>query len=150
MADKKSTVALCLPRALHLRRFSSQAAPGTNLGDSPPRVLELRARLERHIEPGFAPGMVASSPADPLAPPGRYPIQKAIADLSIFGPPDRVLPVEGDAECRGSAACRSLRSPGEDWLYGTGSNIQGVLVARASSQSLSRFLRRANLFGRWG
>ena len=40
MADKKSTVALCLPRAPHLRRFSSQAAPGKNLGDSPPRVLD--------------------------------------------------------------------------------------------------------------
>ena len=32
-----------------------------------------------------------------LAPPGRYPIQKAIADLRIFGPPDRALPLEGDA-----------------------------------------------------
>lgn len=32
-----------------------------------------------------------------LAPPGRYPIQKAIADLGIFGPPDRALPLEGDA-----------------------------------------------------
>ena len=40
MADKKSTVALCLQRAPHLRRFSSQAAPGKNLGDSPPRVLD--------------------------------------------------------------------------------------------------------------
>ena len=58
MADKKSTVALCLPRAPHLRRFSSQAAPGKNLGDSPPRVLDSCARLERHTEPGFAPGMV--------------------------------------------------------------------------------------------
>ena len=29
---QKSTVALCLPRAPHLRRFSSQAAPGKNLG----------------------------------------------------------------------------------------------------------------------
>ena len=32
-----------------------------------------------------------------------------------------------------------LAQPGEDWLYGTGSNIQGVLVARASGLSLSRF-----------
>jgi hypothetical protein len=36
MADMKSTVALCLPEAPHLRRFSPQAAPGKNLGDSPP------------------------------------------------------------------------------------------------------------------
>jgi len=40
MADKKLTVAFCLPRAPHLRRFSSQAAPGKNLGDSPPRVFD--------------------------------------------------------------------------------------------------------------
>jgi len=42
-----------------LRRFSSQAAPGKNLGDSPPRVLDSFA-LDRNatIEPGFAPGMV--------------------------------------------------------------------------------------------
>ena len=58
MADKKSTVALCLPRASHLRRFSSQAAPGKNLGDSPPRVLDSFALdWKATFEPGFAPGM---------------------------------------------------------------------------------------------
>jgi hypothetical protein len=35
-----------------------------------------------------------------LAPPGRYPIQKAIADLGIngvgFGPPDPAMPLNGD------------------------------------------------------
>ena len=29
-----------LAKGAHLRRFSSQAAPGKNLGDSPPRVLD--------------------------------------------------------------------------------------------------------------
>ena len=28
---------------------------------------QLRARLERHVEPGFAPGMVGPSPADPTS-----------------------------------------------------------------------------------
>jgi CubicO group peptidase (beta-lactamase class C family) len=74
-----------------------------------------------------------------LAPPGRYPIQKAIADLGIFGPPDRALPLEGDAWMQRLSGLPLLAQPGEDWLYGTGSNIQGVLVARASGQSLSRF-----------
>lgn len=73
-----------------------------------------------------------------LAPPGRYPIQKAIADLGIFGPPDRALPLEGDAWMQRLSGLPLLAQPGEDWLYGTGSNIQGVLVARASGQSLSR------------
>ena len=59
MADKKSTVALCLPRAPHLRRFSSQAAPRKeSRGFAATSLRQLRARLERHIEPGFAPGMV--------------------------------------------------------------------------------------------
>jgi hypothetical protein len=66
MADKKSTVALCLPRAPHLRRFSSQAAPGKNLGESPPRVLDSfaldwNATLNRALRRAW----LASSPADP-------------------------------------------------------------------------------------
>jgi hypothetical protein len=36
-----------------------------------------------------------------LAPPGRYPIQKAIADLGIngvgFGPPDPAMPLDGNS-----------------------------------------------------
>lgn len=73
------------------------------------------------------------------APPGRYPIQKAIANLGIFGPPDRMPPLEGDAWMQKLSRLPLLAQPGEDWFYGTGSNIQGVLVARASGQSLSRF-----------
>ena len=48
-----------LAKGAHLRRFSSQAAPGKNLGDSPPRVLDSFALdWNALIEPGFAPGMV--------------------------------------------------------------------------------------------
>ena len=66
MSDKKSTVALCLPRAPHLRRFSSQAAPGKNPGDSPPRVLDSfaldwNAALNQAFAPGMV-GLVASGP----------------------------------------------------------------------------------------
>ena len=39
--------------------------------------------------------------------------------------------------------------PGEDWLYTAGSNIQGVLVARASGQPLSRFFEE-RIFGPLG
>jgi CubicO group peptidase (beta-lactamase class C family) len=34
-----------------------------------------------------------------------------------------------------------IRQPGEAWLYGTGSNVLGVLIARAAGQSLGEFLR---------
>ena len=74
-----------------------------------------------------------------LAPPGRYPIQKAIADLGVFGPPDAAMPLDGDAWMRKIGSLPLVVQPGEDWLYGTGSIIQGVLVARASGQPLSRF-----------
>jgi CubicO group peptidase (beta-lactamase class C family) len=84
-----------------------------------------------------------------LAPPGRYPIQKAIADLGIFGPPDAVMPLDGDAWMRKVGSLPLVVQPGEDWLYGTGSNIQGVLVARASGQPLSRFFDE-RIFGPLG
>ena len=67
MADKKSTVALCLPGAPHLRRFSSRAAPGKNLEDSPPRVLDSfaldwNATLNRASRRAWS----ASLPTDPM------------------------------------------------------------------------------------
>ena len=59
-----------------------------------------------------------------LAPPGRYPIQKAIADLGVFGPPDAAMPLDGDAWMRKIGSLPLVVQPGEDWLYGTGSIIQ--------------------------
>ena len=55
-----------LAKGAHLRRFSSQAAPGKNLGDSPPRVLDSfaldwNATLNRALRRAW----LASSPADP-------------------------------------------------------------------------------------
>ena len=88
-----------------------------------------------------------------LAPPGRYPIQKAIADLGIsavgFGPPDPGLPLNGDEWMTKLGGLPLLAQPGEDWLYTAGSNIQGVLVARASGQPLSRFFEE-RIFGPLG
>jgi CubicO group peptidase (beta-lactamase class C family) len=84
-----------------------------------------------------------------LAPPGRYPIQKAIADLGVFGPPDAAMPLDGDAWMRKIGSLPLFVQPGEDWLYGAGSNIQGVLVARASGQPLSRFFDE-RIFGPLG
>jgi len=86
-----------------------------------------------------------------LAPPGRYPIQKAIADLGVvvIGPPDPANPFDNDAWMRKLGSLPLLAEPGEDWLYGTGSNLQGVLVARASGKPLSRFFEE-RIFGPLG
>src|SRR5262249_12084665 len=84
-----------------------------------------------------------------LGPPNRYPIQKAIAALGVFGPPDRVMPLSGDDWMQKVGSLPLVAKPGEDWLYGTGSNIQGVLVARASGRPLSHFFEE-RIFGPLG
>lgn len=86
-----------------------------------------------------------------LAPPRSYPIQKAIADLGIvvIGPPDPATPFDNDAWMRKLGSLPLVAQPGEDWLYGTGSNLQGVLVARASGKPLSRFFEE-RIFGPLG
>jgi CubicO group peptidase (beta-lactamase class C family) len=85
-----------------------------------------------------------------LAPPDRYPIQKAIADLGIngvgFGPPDPAVRVDGNGWMQKIGSLPLFAQPGEDWLYTAGSNIQGVLVERASGGPLSRFLEE-RIFG---
>ncbi len=55
--------------------------------------------------------------------------------LPVFGP--RETPDEWLATL---AAVPMLRQPGEAWLYNTCSDIQGVLIARASGRALPEFL----------
>ena len=45
--------------------------------------------------------------------------------------------------CAGWGRCRCCTSPGERWLYNIGSDVLGVLVARAAGQPLEEFLRAA-------
>lgn len=77
-----------------------------------------------------------------LAPPDKYPIQRTIADLHIvgFGPPDPAMPFDASAWMRRLGSLPLFAQPGEQWFYTTGSDIQGVLIARASRQPLSAFL----------
>ena len=55
--------------------------------------------------------------------------------LPVFGP--REMPDEWLATL---AQVPMLRQPGEAWLYNTCSDVQGVLIARASAQPLPEFL----------
>jgi CubicO group peptidase (beta-lactamase class C family) len=50
------------------------------------------------------------------------------------------MPFNADEWMRRLGTFPLFARPGEAWLYNTGSNIQGVLVARASGQPLSAFL----------
>lgn len=77
-----------------------------------------------------------------LAPPGTYPIQRAMEALGLSpGAPSPAAPVPPDEWLRRLGTLPLLHQPGEQWLYHTGSDVLGVLVARAASQPLDTFLR---------
>jgi CubicO group peptidase (beta-lactamase class C family) len=71
------------------------------------------------------------------------PIQTAIKDLQLvgFGPPDQATPHSPDEWLRRLGTLPLMAQPGERWLYNTGSSVLGVLIARASGQSLETFMR---------
>jgi CubicO group peptidase (beta-lactamase class C family) len=71
------------------------------------------------------------------------PFQKRVAELGIvgFGPPAPDMPLNSDQWMQKLAELPLIAQPGEAWLYTAGSNIQGVLVERASGQKFSDFLR---------
>ena len=77
-----------------------------------------------------------------IATPWKHPIQRAIAELRIvgFGPPDPPTPFDSDEWMRRLGTLPLFAQPGEQWLYTTGSDIQGMLIVRASGQPLSAFL----------
>jgi len=75
-----------------------------------------------------------------MAPPGQYPIQTAVADAGLAPGPDpsKLSPDEWMARL---GALPLLHQPGERWMYHTGSDILGVLVARAAGKSLGEFFQ---------
>jgi CubicO group peptidase (beta-lactamase class C family) len=71
--------------------------------------------------------------------PSQYPIQKAMEAAGIAPsanlpslPPDEVMKRYG--------ALPLVHQPGEKWLYNSGSDILGVLIARATRSTLETFL----------
>jgi len=79
-----------------------------------------------------------------MAPPGTYPIQAAQAEAGLSPGPDP-SPLTADEWMARLGALPLLHQPGEAWSYHTGSDVLGVLIARASGQSLGGFLK-ARLF----
>src|SRR5262245_27709674 len=66
-------------------------------------------------------------------------IQPLFADL-LQGPPQPQAVAPPDEWMATLSRIPLLRQPGEAWLYNTASDIQGVLIARVSGQSLPDFL----------
>ena len=82
-----------------------------------------------------------------MAPPGTYPIQGAEAELGLMtlGPPWPPPPFGSDEWIARFATLPLLHQPGAEWRYNTGAQVLGILLERASGQSLEAFLR-ARLF----
>jgi CubicO group peptidase (beta-lactamase class C family) len=77
-----------------------------------------------------------------MAPPGTYPIQTAVTELQLGqGPPQPSLPPAPDEWIRRLGTLPLMHQPGEKWMYHTGSDVLGVLIARASGQPFETFLR---------
>ena len=79
-------------------------------------------------------GMVMGPPGDPS------PIQKAMADRQIMGlkPP---TPHDPDTWIKQLGALPLMHQPGEKWMYHTGSDVLGVLIARAAGMGFEAFLK---------
>lgn len=74
--------------------------------------------------------------------PWPQPLLEAMAELALgSGPPEPQVPPEPDEWLRRLATLPLLHQPGERWLYNTGSDVLGVLVARAAGASLEHVLR---------
>lgn len=73
---------------------------------------------------------------------GPCPVNDAAAPLQLsVGPPQPSLPPEPDEWMRRFSTLPLMCQPGERWLYHTGADVLGVLIARASGQPFETFLR---------
>ena len=76
------------------------------------------------------------------APPDPCPILKAASDLRIgLGPPSPASMPAPDEWIRRLGSLPLMHQPGKRWMYSTGSDVLGVLIARASGQPFEAFLR---------
>lgn len=77
-----------------------------------------------------------------IAPPDAYPIQRAAAELGIpSGLPEPARYAPGDAWLAAFSKLPLMYQPGDRWLYNMGSELLGILIARASGRPFAAFLR---------
>jgi CubicO group peptidase (beta-lactamase class C family) len=77
-----------------------------------------------------------------LAPPGSTPIQRALDELQLGqGIPQPQVAPALDEWLRRLGTLPLMHQPGERWMYNTGSDVLGALIARASGRPLDPYLR---------
>ena len=74
-----------------------------------------------------------------MAPPGQYPIQRAMDEAGLEPGSERP-PAEPDEWLKRLGSLPLAYQPGEKWLYHTGSDVLGVLMARVTGQPLAEVL----------
>ncbi len=76
-----------------------------------------------------------------MAPPGTYPIQRAMADAG-FAPGPSPADYAPEEWIERFAELPLMAQPGEQWLYHTASDILGVLIAKGAGMPFEDFLAR--------
>ena len=74
-----------------------------------------------------------------MAPPGRYPIQRAMEEAGLGAGPAGPR-AEPDEWMKRLGRLPLAYQPGDKWMYHTGSEVLGVLMARATGQPLAEVL----------
>jgi CubicO group peptidase (beta-lactamase class C family) len=79
----------------------------------------------------------------PIAPPGKYPIQRAVAALPLCqsGPPKPSLFAPPDEWIRLLGTLPLMHQPGARWMYNTAADVLAVLIARVAKQPFGDLLR---------
>ena len=87
----------------------------------------------------FGFGMVGEM----FAAPQPWPVVAAADELRLatIGPPDPPVPPDPGTWIAALGSLPLLAQPGERWMYNTGAQVLGVLVARAAGQPFSEVLR---------
>lgn len=76
-----------------------------------------------------------------IAPPGTYPIQQAMDELELAqGAPNPEVAPPPEEWIRRLGTLPLIHQPGAGWMYNTGSDVLGVLIARATGQPFGEFL----------
>jgi CubicO group peptidase (beta-lactamase class C family) len=76
-----------------------------------------------------------------MAPPGRYPIQNALAEAGFApGPPRPQQVAAPDIWIERFASVPLIHQPGEQWMYHVGSDLLGILIARVAGAPFEQIM----------
>jgi CubicO group peptidase (beta-lactamase class C family) len=75
-----------------------------------------------------------------FAPPGTYPIQRALTETGVDRGPDGPA-IGPDEWIERLGALPLVHQPGTAWMYHTAADVLGVLIARAAGRPYEEFLR---------